>query len=320
MTDIEKLSKEEVISQIRQQEEKIRSMEDERAIVGESLIRANRLAEIIKNKAEEGARETAEKAEADYAERLGGVDKEKAALLKDMARLQKLRRTLINSMVEVANHFQNETAAELEALEVTETHERTVMETNTPFDFANTLTEPVGLEAFAEVPATPPIDLNSLLVSQPAETPAAPAPAEAPAENLITFDVPENVQTIDENEESAPTDLNALLNNLTADQPTVEIEKVEVSEKSAAEVAIPEATENVNDFLSALQNTTPAAVPAPVEKPVDISSLLASASAPVFESVSDESPATPVNLTDLLGDATDSEKPVIQDISDLLKG
>ena len=358
LATIEAMSREDLIASVRQQQLQLDELERERAIVGESLIRANRLAEVIQNKAEEKAKEIHKTAELEYKKLLDGVDSEKESLLQDIKRLQALRATMMDDMFEISNRFQVEITAERNNIQVAVEKEQAVVDAaptviDTPMvdilEQANVTVENVS-NTFGNS-----IDLTSLLV------------ATAPAENMVTIGAPalvaepnnlsepelveefnEPTATKEVTNDTEPVDLNSLLASVGAVPSTV------MNDTTTPEAVSDNSVENdssatMEKFVNALQNdevSTPEEVNVPVDlnsllsevdnestrgetmsvsdNMVDINALLSSVNLEssqmdVQDAVLEETAEnSSVDLNDLLTSADSQEVPNIQDVSDLL--
>lgn len=92
---------------VRQLKTRIQELQEERATVGESLIRANKIAEVIQAKAEENAIQIVKDAEAERESILNGIEKTKELLTSDIRALEEMKTKIIKELKVVVEKYRN---------------------------------------------------------------------------------------------------------------------------------------------------------------------------------------------------------------------
>ena len=309
---LEELSREDLVTVVKQLQLKSANLEEERQVVGESLIKAQKFGEVIQEKAQKQAEEILAEAERKKEEVLGGLEAKKDSLKKDIERLLQLKSKVALELERTVEKYQIIVTKEKEDAASSEEENRRLLE-----DSAESVVLPVvsPIEEVS-VPDVPVIEETETVLLDSLPTPVPPVENTSSHELDLTEMLVEPEPVLKENEIS----LESLIASPTP-SPVIE----EESEES-----------DIKEFMSGLKQESVVETPLmPATPEVSLEDLLADSSveetpkatvSPALEGLLTPPVTTPpaeeTDLSKILGLGSESSSSLdgqLVDVGDLLK-
>ena len=191
--NLDELSKEELIQVIKSLKSKLDTMEQERSIVGESLIKAQKVGEVIQESAEKQAREIIADGKRERDAVVASIEEVRNNLLFETDKLKQIRQKIIQDIERVLEKYQVLLAKERELVAEMEEAETSIMEAPAPVRIETatpevSTTSPPSVPPMTETPEAEEIDLSTLLTmeqAQPAVSPEIASTAEPEIKDFI---------------------------------------------------------------------------------------------------------------------------------------
>jgi cell division septum initiation protein DivIVA len=237
--NLEELSREDLVTIVKRLQLKATNLEEERQVVGESLIKAQKLGEVIQEKAQKQAEDIIAAAEAERENMLGNLHIKKAELKKDIERLLQLQSKVVLELERTVEKYQVIVNKEKEEISTVEAENRRLLES------AEEEEEVLSGPSIVNVSET--VDLpDSTIVEEPLEP-----------ETVLTDVLPTSVPSI---ESTSSHDLD-LTETLVEPEPTpntneINLEDLISSPSSPPAVEEPSEDADIQEFMSGLKQET----------------------------------------------------------------
>jgi hypothetical protein len=290
--NLDELTHEDLLQAARSLRAQNEVMESERSVVGESLIKAQKLGEVIKDKAEQQAKEMLLTAEQERQGMLAGVSDEKSSLEAEVEKLRQIRGKIVTDITRIVEKYRllvEQEQSSIESMVAAET--RAMLEKPAPKIVSSPSPQDVGLEELLRM------EVSAVAKEEP---PVEITPTPAP----VLESTPEPVAEI--SPEFAP--------------PAPEVQLADLISASAMPPASPavapaagDSVDSMNAFLASLKETAPSSDSSDL---MDLTSVIPDSA--VVDAAVEAAPQ--VGLQDMLSSVPVAEVPAPSTIADILGG